>query len=84
MVLPLPGSFWELVERGAAARPDARMLLDEEGRCLRFGEFPRVAEQVAAGLAAGGIAPGDRVSWVLPTGLEACVLMAACPVARKT
>jgi acyl-CoA synthetase (AMP-forming)/AMP-acid ligase II len=53
------------------------MLLDERGRSLCFGDFRDAAERVAAGLAALGYGRDARISWQLPTGLEACVLTAA-------
>lgn len=76
-VLPLPGRYWELVERAAEHWGDRTMLRDEQGRLLSFSEFRRVSEQVAAGLHGLGVGRGTRISWQLPTGLEACVLMAA-------
>ena len=32
-------TLWELLEKRAAATPDARMLLDEEGRALTFAGY---------------------------------------------
>ena len=47
-------TFWEIVERRAAATPDAPMLLDEHDRQLSFAEYKREAERVAAGLSESG------------------------------
>ena len=69
--------WWQLVVARADCTPDARMLLDERGRTLTFGEYRVLAEEVAAGLAAQGVRSGDVVSWQLPTGIESVVLMAA-------
>jgi acyl-CoA synthetase (AMP-forming)/AMP-acid ligase II len=70
-------SLWELVERRAAASPDAEMLVDERGRRVSFGAFARRAEHVSAGLAARGVGPGTAVTWQLPTAVETLVLTAA-------
>jgi cyclohexanecarboxylate-CoA ligase len=70
-------TLWELVERRAAASPDAVMILDERGRQLTFVEYHAESQRVAAGLHAMGIGQGDRVSWELPTWLESLVLVAA-------
>ncbi len=63
-------TFWELLDRRAAATPDRTMLLDEAGRSLTFAEFKNRAERVAAGLLAMGAAEGTPVTWVLPTRIE--------------
>ncbi|MDT3441502.1 AMP-binding protein [Pseudofrankia sp. BMG5.37] len=70
-------TFWELVERRAAATPDTELLLDDLGRSLTAAQFRRAAERVAAALASRGIGVGTVVSWQLPTTLESAVLMAA-------
>jgi acyl-CoA synthetase (AMP-forming)/AMP-acid ligase II len=71
------GTMWALAERAAAAYPDHVLLADDYGRCLTGAGLRDAAESVAAGLAAQGIGPGRRVSWQLPTTLEAMVLMLA-------
>jgi len=71
------GSLWELVDRRAAATPDALAAVDEDGRTLTWGEAKTEAERAAAGLARLGIGAGDVVSWQLPTWLEAKVLVLA-------
>ena len=70
-------TIWELLERRAAATPQQRMFLDEQGRCLTFGEFPAAVERCAAGLLELGIREGTTVSWQLPTRFETVVLSAA-------
>jgi acyl-CoA synthetase (AMP-forming)/AMP-acid ligase II len=71
------GSLWELVEQRAAATPDARAAVDEEGRTLTWEESRTEAERAAAGLARLGIGAGDVVSWQLPTWLESKLLVLA-------
>lgn len=70
-------SLWALVEVAAHQRPDDIILADDHGRSLTSSAFRVEAERAAAGLLAHGIAPGDVVSWQLPTTLEAAVLIAA-------
>jgi len=70
-------TLWELVERRAAATPDARFGLDEEGRSLTFAEYKAAAERVAAGLMGLGVGEDVNVSWELPTWLESMVLVGA-------
>jgi cyclohexanecarboxylate-CoA ligase len=70
-------NLWELVEARAAATPDERMLVDEGGRMLTFGEYRDAAERAAAGFAERGVTAGDVVSWQLPTWIESVVLVSA-------
>jgi len=70
-------SLWELVERRAAASPDALFAVDDADRSLSFAGYRAAVERAAAGLARRGIGPGVPVSWVLPTRLSALVLAGA-------
>lgn len=70
-------TLWELLERRVDATPDGLMFVDEDMRTLTFAEFWSEAERAAAGLRAGGLHPGDVVSWQLPTWIETMVLAAA-------
>ncbi|MFN8037551.1 MAG: AMP-binding protein [Acidimicrobiia bacterium] len=70
-------SLWELIERRAAATPDALMAVDEDGRTMTFSEYRDASERVAAGLAALGVGEGAAVSWQLPTWLESMALVGA-------
>ena len=70
-------TFWELVDRRAAATPDALMGLDESLRTMTFGGYRDAAEGLAAALYAGGVTAGTPVSWILPTRFDALILMAA-------
>jgi acyl-CoA synthetase (AMP-forming)/AMP-acid ligase II len=71
------GSVWELVERRAAATPDALFAVDDEDRSLSFAGYRDAALRCAAGLAARGVGAGTNVSWQLPTRLESMVLAGA-------
>ncbi len=70
-------SLWELVERRAAATPDALFAVDDEGRTQSFAAYRDAALRCAAGLAARGLRPGTNVSWQLPTRIDSMVLAAA-------
>ena len=70
--------LWELVERRAALTPDAVMAVDEDERSMTFAEFRDRALRVAAGLHEQfGIGADDVVAWLLPTWIEAVVLVGA-------
>ncbi|MGH8982896.1 MAG: AMP-binding protein [Acidimicrobiia bacterium] len=70
-------SLWELIERRAAATPDALLGIDEDDRALTFGEYRAAAERAAGGLAELGVGEGTPVSWQLPTWFESMVLVGA-------
>ncbi len=70
-------TLWELLERRVEATPDARMVVDEDGRELTFAGYKAAAERAAAGLADLGVGRGDVVTWQLPTWIESMVLVAA-------
>ncbi len=69
--------LWALVEQRATATPDALFAVDERDRTLSFAGYRDAALRAAWALAARGLRPGDRVSWMLPTRLETLVLMGA-------
>lgn len=69
--------LWELVEDRAATNPDAVLAVDEGGRTLTARDLHDRAAATAAGLHALGVEPGTPVSWMLPTWLDAAVLVAA-------
>ncbi|MCW2529527.1 MAG: fadK 2 [Pseudonocardiales bacterium] len=73
----IEGTVWEFIQSRADSSPENVMFVDEYGRTLTFGQYRDRAEQVAAGLLRLGVTAGTRVSWQLPTGLEAAVLIAA-------
>jgi acyl-CoA synthetase (AMP-forming)/AMP-acid ligase II len=67
-------TLWELVDRRAELSPDHPMLFDASGETVTFGAFRDRALTTAAGLAAMGIDDTTRVSWQLPTSVDAVVL----------
>ncbi|HEX6311719.1 MAG TPA: AMP-binding protein [Acidimicrobiia bacterium] len=69
--------LWELIERRAAATPEALLGVDEDDRTLSFGEYRDAAERAAAGLGELGIGAATPVSWQLPTWFESMVLVGA-------
>ena len=66
-------SFWELLEKRAAATPERPMLIDAADRRVTFAEFKAWAERVAAGFQAMGIREDSVVTWQLPTRIETLV-----------
>jgi cyclohexanecarboxylate-CoA ligase len=66
-------TLWELVERRAAASPDAMLLVDESGRSLTCAQFRDAALRAAAGFAARGVGAGTRVTWQAPNRLETII-----------
>lgn len=79
---PVPGgpsvaTFWALVEHAATAFPDHGVLADDHGRVLTGAGLRDAAATAAAGLADAGVRMGSRVSWQLPSTLEALVVTAA-------
>lgn len=72
-----PSTFWSLVERAASERGDVVVLADDHGRSLTAAQLRDAGERTAAHLSSEGIGPGSRVSWQLPTTLEAMVVKVA-------
>jgi acyl-CoA synthetase len=70
-------TFYTLLARHAAARPDARALRGREAR-LTWNELKIWVDAVAAELSAQGLAGGDRVSLWLGNRLEAVATFLAC------
>ena len=66
-------TLWDLVERRAAATPDATLLISQVGDTLTCGEFRNRAERAAAGFAALGVGHGTRVTWELPNRFETII-----------
>ena len=63
-----------LEARADIDHPD-RMLIDQNGRSLTFGEVAEFTRNGASWLQAAGVSAGDVVAWQLPTGLEAVLVM---------
>jgi cyclohexanecarboxylate-CoA ligase len=70
-------SLWKLIEDRAAATPAACLAVDADDREISFGTYREAALRTARGLAGLGIAPGETVSWMLPTRIESMILVAA-------
>ncbi|VTU33680.1 AMP-binding protein [Variovorax sp. PBL-E5] len=66
-----PATVHELIERQAAARPQATYAVaTQDDRQLGYGELVRGCRSVAALLRSRGAQPGDTVSVVMPNGLQ--------------
>jgi acyl-CoA synthetase (AMP-forming)/AMP-acid ligase II len=72
-----PPTFWALIERRAAATPDAVAFEDDAGRSVTFAGYRNAAEEVAAGFHDLGVRPGSVVSWQLPTAIDTEVVLGA-------
>jgi acyl-CoA synthetase (AMP-forming)/AMP-acid ligase II len=71
-------TLWELIERRAAATPDALMSIDENDRSITYGAYRDQCLRVAAALHSRYEVGADTpVSWSLPTWLESLVLVGA-------
>ena len=71
------GTLWELVQARAEATPEGLFGYDEAGREMTFAEYRDAAERVAVALYERGAREDSVVSWILPTGFNALVLLAA-------
>jgi cyclohexanecarboxylate-CoA ligase len=70
-------TLWGLLEQRVSRAPAALLFVDEAGRRMTLGEFRRESLRMAERLKALGIGAGSVVSWVLPTSIDAFVVMAA-------
>ncbi len=71
-------SLWQVIERRAAATPDAVLAHEDTGAELTFGQYRAACLRAAAGLHAHhGVSQGTGVSWELPTWNESLVLVGA-------
>ncbi len=70
-------TLWGLVEARAEATPEGLFGYDESNREMSFAQYRDAAERLAASLHERGVREGSAVSWILPTGLNALVLLAA-------
>ena len=69
-----------LVAGRASATPDALLVADDRDRCLTALEFQQEAAKVAAHLAKLKVRPGQLVSWIMPTGVDALLVMVGLAV----
>ena len=72
-----PPTVWDLVEHGARVFADKVILADDHDRSLTGAQLRDVALTTAAWLTELGVGPGSKVSWQLPTTLEAMVVKLA-------
>jgi cyclohexanecarboxylate-CoA ligase len=70
-------SLVDLVDRGVRQTPDRLILVDDRGRRMTNAEFGAESIRVAERLSNLGIGETSLVSWVLPTTMEALVVMVA-------
>ncbi|MGO8873218.1 MAG: AMP-binding protein [Acidimicrobiales bacterium] len=71
-------SLWGLIERRAAATPDALLAHEDTGHELTFAEYRDACLVAAAGLHRDyGVGRDTAVSWELPTWNESLVLVGA-------
>ncbi len=66
-------SYVDLLERHAAARPEAPAIVDQTGATMSWGEFKARSDAFAAALLDLGYRPGDRLGIQLPNWSEFCV-----------
>ncbi|WP_182357271.1 class I adenylate-forming enzyme family protein [Tomitella gaofuii] len=78
MSAPPAATFWALVEKRAAATPDAVLLVDDDGHTMTCAGYREAVLRAAAGLHAEGARPGNTLAWQLPSWIGAMVLMGAC------
>lgn len=71
-------TLWGLIERRAAATPDAVLAHEDTGKELTFAGYRDACLRAAAGLFNDyGVTGGTSVSWELPTWNESLVLVGA-------
>jgi long-chain acyl-CoA synthetase len=64
-----------IVDRQAAARPDAVYLIaPETGLAMTFGQLRQASRRLGHFLLARGVAPGGKVALLMPNGLQTCRL----------
>ncbi|MGV8845266.1 alpha/beta fold hydrolase [Tessaracoccus sp.] len=79
--LPDPGApvAWSaLLQRAADTPDDLAVAQVADGRRLTFAELEADVASVAAGLAASGVLPGQRVALLVPPGIDLTVVLYAC------
>lgn len=74
----LPRRIHELVERRAAARPDALAVIDHDGRRFTWREVQHAVGRAATHLVNAGVRGGDRVLILLENSLAAAAAIMAC------
>ena len=69
--------FQELLDERVAATPDELMMLDDRGRSVSFAEYREQVDVLAAGLMPLGVGRDVHVSWIMPTVIEATLMIGA-------
>jgi cyclohexanecarboxylate-CoA ligase len=64
-----------LVAQRAGATPESLLVADDRDRRLTALEFHQECARVAANLEGLNIGPGQLVSWIMPTGIDALLIM---------
>ena len=67
-------TLWSLIDRRARQSPDDLFAVDGQDRHMTFFEYKAAVLRAAAGLL---VAPGEVVSWIMPTSIEAMVMAGA-------
>ena len=67
-----------LLQRAADTPDDLAVVQVADGRRMTFAELEADIATVAAGLAASGVLPGQRVALLVPPGIDLTVLVYAC------
>lgn len=70
-------TLWGLVEARAEVTPESLFGHDESGHEMTFAEYRDAAERLAVVLHERGVREDSAVSWILPTGFNSLVLLAA-------
>lgn len=73
-----PRRIHELVERWAAARPEALAVIDHDGRRFAWREVQHAVERAAGHLEDAGVRVGDRVLILLENSVAAAAAIMAC------
>jgi malonyl-CoA/methylmalonyl-CoA synthetase len=74
----MPANLYGKIRASAPADPAALMLETPDGRSYAWGALDPITGRIANGLAAAGVAPGDRVAVQVEKSPEAVFLYLAC------
>lgn len=70
-----PMTLAGLVAHRASATPEGLLVADDRDRRLTAAEFLEECTRVAANLERLGVGSGHLVSWIMPTGIDALLIM---------
>lgn len=74
----IPGSLVRLLEQRAQESPEDEAIVELGGERLTFAQLWDRAAEVAGGLHAAGVRPGDRAALTLPAGADWVVALWGC------